>query len=188
MATFLFGASAVRREILRYFFARPSVEDHVRAVARVLERDPAAVGRELDRLERTGILTSIRRGRSRRYRLSTGSRVVEELRPLVQRTVGVEGRLTEALAGLPGLRDAFIFGSYARGTESAQSDIDLMIVGDPDGERLWGRLIAAERDLGRRLNVTEYTAREFDRLRRQADPFLRSVIESPTVHLAGRNA
>lgn len=181
----LAGASEIRAGILRHFFARAGVEDHVRAVARALDRDPTAVARDLDRLERAGVLTSTRRGRLRIYRLAPSS-LVDELRPLVQRTVGVEARLADALREVAGIRQAFLYGSYASGTERAASDLDLMVVGEPDPEQLWDRLLAAERDLRRDVNVTEYTPREFDALRRKRDSFLISVLSGRVVPLIGR--
>ena len=185
MATLLFGSSDVRRAALQHFFARPGVEDHVRAVARAIERDPTAVARELDRLQQAGILASSRRGRLRIYRLAT-SALVEELRPLVQKTVGVEARLADALRGVPGIRQALIFGSYARGTERATSDVDLRVIGEPDPEQLWQGVLAAERDLGRDVNVTEYTGREFEKLRRKRGSFVASVLEGPVIQLLGK--
>lgn len=185
MATLLFGSSEVRRAALRHFFARSGVEDHVRAVARAIGRDPTAVARELDRLEQAGILVSARRGRLRIYRLAA-SALVEELRPLVQKTVGVEARLAKALEGVRGIRRALIFGSYARGTERATSDVDLLVVGEPDAEQLWQRVLAAERDLGRDVNVTQYTSAEFEKLRRKRESFVTSVLEGPLIDLVGK--
>jgi len=97
----LFGSSAVRREVLSAFFARPGMVAHPRELARQLGRAPQVVGRELRRLEAAGILTSETIGRSRRYRVDEASSIAPEVRSLVAKTIGIEARLRTALASVP---------------------------------------------------------------------------------------
>ena len=181
--TVLFGASDVRRSILRIFFARLGVQRHARQLARELGRSATIVAEELDRLERSGILASEWIGRTRRYRVDEASPIASEIRSLVQKTIGVEARLREALAGVPGVEEAFLFGSYARGEERATSDLDLFVVGQADQELLSEQLADVERDLGRDVNVVTYTRPELDRLREHADPFVLAVLSGPRVPL-----
>lgn len=181
----LFGGSKVRREILRTFFARPEVVRHVRELAREISRSPTIVGEELDRLERTGILTSERIGRARRYRVDDHSPIASEIRSLVQKTIGNEARVREAIADLPGVEEAFLFGSYARGDERATSDLDLFVVGSVDQEALTERLNDVERDLGRDVNVVAFDREELERLRKEGDRFVVGVLDGPRVPLIG---
>lgn len=181
----LFGESAVRREILRTFFARPGIVRHVRELARELGRSATIVGQELDRLERTGILKSERIGRARRYRVDDQSPIASEVRSLVQKTIGVEARIRDAIADLPGIEEAFLYGSYARGDERATSDLDLFVIGPVDQERLSERLTDVERELGRDVNVTSYERGELERLRRKGDLFIERVLEGSRVALIG---
>jgi predicted nucleotidyltransferase len=181
----LFGESAVRREILRTFFARPGILRHVRELARELGWSATIVGQELDRLERTGILTSERIGRARRYRVDDQSPIASEIRSLVQKTIGVEARIREAIADLPGIEEAFLYGSYARGDERATSDLDLFVVGTVDQETLTEGLTDVERDLGRDVNVTSYHRSELERLRREGDLFVTRVLDGPRAPLIG---
>lgn len=178
----IFGRSTVRRQLLTHFLDRPGVIGHVREVARRLSRAPAVVGRELAELERQGILTSDRIGSARRYRANEASPVIEEVRRLVRKTIGVDARLRQALADVSRIRRAFLYGSYARGEERPDSDIDLIVVGEPDPELFWQRILSAERDLGRDISVTEYGPEEFDR-KRHDDPFLARVLSGPLVDL-----
>src|ERR1700730_283639 len=106
-----FGTSQVRLRILTEFFGRPGLVVHVRELGRRLGIAPAIVGRELARLETAGILRSELAGRSRRYSFDHGSAVAGEARSLFQKTLGVEAMLARALHDVPGIEDAFIFGS-----------------------------------------------------------------------------
>ncbi len=184
----LFGGSEVRRQILRTFFARPGLVRHVRELARELGWSATIVGQELDRLERTGILTSDRIGRARRYRVDEQSPIASEIRSLVQKTIGVEARIRDAIADLPGIEEAFLYGSYARGDERATSDLDLMVIGAVEQEDLSERLAGVERDLKRDVNVTSYDRDEIERLRSEGDLFVERVLDGPRVLLIGGEA
>ncbi len=179
----LFGESRVRRDLLVRFFAHPGLERHVRELARDTGWSPTIIGRELNNLERAGILRSERIGNLRRYRVDADSPVATEIRSLVQKTIGIEARLRLALRGVPGVEEAFLYGSYARGDERATSDLDLMVVGSVDQELLSDRLTEAERDLGRDVNPTTYDREELERLQRDGDQFVANVFRGPRVEL-----
>src|SRR3990172_6051915 len=91
-----------------------------------------------------------------------GSRLDVVLRTIVRRTVGAPDVLRQHLAGLRGIDYAFVYGSYARGTDSPTSDVDLMVVGNPDVDELTDRASAAERELGRPVNFTILTEVELE--------------------------
>ena len=179
----LFGSSAVRREILAAFFARPGVVAHPRELARQLHRPPQVVGRELRRLEAAGILTAETIGRARRYRVDEASPIAAEVRSLVTKTIGIEARLRAVLATVPGVEEAYLYGSYARGTERPTSDLDVLVVGSIDRVRLSERLVELEQDLGRDINVTAYERAELDAYQLSGDRFLADVFANPRIRL-----
>jgi len=179
----LFGTSALRRDVLAWFYARPEAVAHPRELARRLGRPPQVVGRELARLEAAGVLTSENIGRTRRYRVDSESPIAADVKSLVAKTIGVEARLRAALGDVPGLEEASIYGSYARGTDRATSDIDVLIIGAVDRIWLSEALIRLEQDLGRDINVTTYTRRERDELLKTGDSFLKDVSSGARVLL-----
>ncbi|HET8570173.1 MAG TPA: nucleotidyltransferase domain-containing protein [Candidatus Limnocylindria bacterium] len=183
MATIIGGSSRVRQDLLRYLHERPGVEGHVRAIARALGRDPTAVSRELRRLEEQAVVTSTSVGSSKVYRLNPRSPIARELRTLVQRTLGVEARIAQALADLSGVREAWIFGSYASGRERPGSDVDLLVVGTHDSNALRRRIAAAEHDLLREINLVEYAPTELRKLKARRSAFIEDVLEGPRVRV-----
>jgi len=186
-STVLFGTSRVRREILARLFSNPGMTRHAGQLARELGRAPQAVGRELGRLEDAGILVSERIGRARRYRVDERSPIAAELRALVQKTVGVERQLGEVLQDLPGVEEAFIYGSYAAGTDRPTSDVDVMVIGSVDPAEMARRVGDVERVLDRDVNVHVYTRDEARSLLEAGDRFLRAVIDGPRVNLVQRS-
>jgi predicted nucleotidyltransferase len=87
------------------------------------------------------------------YSINERSPLLGEIRGLVQKTIGVEGLIRTAIDGLPGIDAAYIFGSHAAGTDTARSDVDLLVMGRPNRVALSELLAPVERTIGRDVNV-----------------------------------
>jgi predicted nucleotidyltransferase len=126
-------------------------------------------------------------GRQKRYQANHAAPIFQELCSIVEKTAGVPGRLRAALTPLAArVRLALLYGSVAKHTDTAMSDIDVLVVSDDlTLEELFTALQDAERDLGRRVSPTLYTGDEFRRRRRSGHPFLTRVLDGPHVVLAG---
>ena len=179
----VFGTSEVRRQILAAFYAGPGLVTHPRELARRLGHPSQVVGRELQRLEDAGILASETIGRARRYRVNAASPIAADVRGLVLRTIGAEALIRAALGGIAGIEEAWIFSSHARGTERPSSDIDLLVIGPVDRAALSERLVEAEQELGRDVNMVAYTRAELADLESAGDPFVVDVLASPRTRL-----
>lgn len=147
----------------------------------------ASLQRELKRLAEAGLVSTERVGNLRRFKANPQSAVYSELVSLTRKTLGVAPMLQEALVPLaPALRDAWLFGSVAKQSDTAQSDIDVMLVGE---NLLLGRvlelLVPLEAQLGRKINPVCYTPAEFDRRRAEPDSFVNRVFAQPTLPLIG---
>src|SRR5262249_8093595 len=105
-----------------------------------------------------------------------------EYQRIVQRTVGLEATLREALKEVSGLHEAYLYGSYAADQLESTSDIDLLAVGDHKSLALQKRLVPLQKQSGREINCTSMTPKEFKR-RRASDSFLRSVFSRPIIRL-----
>src|SRR2546428_1916320 len=149
----LFGRSRVRDRILLEFFAKPGTSVHVREMARRVKASAPTVGAELAELARLGVLQANPVGRSLVYSVNERSPLLAEIRALVQKTIGVEVLSAQAVDGLPGVDAAYIFGSHAAGTDTARSDVDLLIIGPADPLAPSEQLCPVERALGRDGNL-----------------------------------
>jgi predicted nucleotidyltransferase len=118
----------------------------------------SSVLREVDRLVRAGIVDSERIGNVRRVRANRDSRFYPELRGLVVKAFGPVSVLGAGLSRVPKVENAYIFGSWARYHLSPDTmqepprDIDVLVVGDPDPDRIYRACATAEEELG--LEVT----------------------------------
>lgn len=185
IASALFSDSQVR--VFRWLFGQPARGFHLSELRRLTGLGSASLQRELNRLASAGLVRSERVGNLRRFQANDESAVFGELAALVRKTLGVAPVLREALAPLaPRLEAAWVYGSVAHQTETAASDIDVMLVGDdlPMADVL-ARLLPLEAQLGRKINPTSFTVAEFQRRRNDPDSFVSRVMAQPVLPLIG---
>ena len=126
-----------------------------------------AVQRELLRLAESGLATVSRIGNQKHYQANPASPIFEELCGISRKLFGPADVLRAALTPLDQrLHAAWLYGSVAKGSARAQSDIDVLIVADDlTLEDVYSTLNPAEKTLGRTINPTLYTLKEFLRRR-----------------------
>lgn len=174
-------------KVYRWIFGQPDRQYHLSELRRLTGLGSASLQRELNRLVETGLVCSERKGNMRYFKAYEKSPVYPELVALTRKTLGIVPILQEALAPIsPKLHAAWIYGSVARQTDTAQSDIDVMLVGDDLflGEVL-ELLIPVEAQLGRKINPNCYTVDEFERRLREPDSFVSRVLANPVLALVG---
>ena len=175
-----------RGAILATLYGSPDEPLHVRRIARLAGAGLGPTQRELQLLARIGILKRQAVGRQVFYRVDTACPVLEELRALVLKTVGVAGVLSRALLPLAGeIRVAFLFGSYAQGREKAASDIDVFVLGDASFTAVARALAEPQRRLKREINPAVYRPDEFASKLRDGHPFVSNVMAGPKTFLVG---
>ena len=184
-AAALFGSA--RQTVLGFFFDHPEERFYQRQVVRSLSIGSGAVQRELARLVAGGILTRTVEGRQAYYQVNRNGSIYPELHGLVRKTMGAAGVLREALLPLTGkVRVAFIFGSMARRHEQAESDIDVMVIGDEIGLSNISPLLRPAQDaLRREVNPTVYRTAEFRKKLADGHHFVTRVMEGSKVFLVG---
>jgi predicted nucleotidyltransferase len=180
----LFGR--IRCRVLALFFSRPEQAFYLREVVRQVGGGVGAVQRELRRLTGAGILLREVRGRQVYYQANRSCPVAEELRWLILKTAGAAEVLRAALAGLADrIETAFVYGSLARDSAKAGSDVDVMIVGAVAFAEVVAALASAQEQLGREVNPSVYPLAEFHRKLAEGHHFLTTVLREPKVFLLG---
>src|SRR3989338_4794762 len=167
--------SKLRRRLLVHYFTHPEEKYYVREIAVLLGLDPGNLSKEFKRLALDGLFQEERKGKIKFYHLNMGHPLYKELKQIIFKTEGVEGRLKALVNEFPEIKTAFIYGSYAKGQERAASDIDLMIVGIPERKRLTLRIRELEDELQREINFNIYPPAEFRKKSREKGSFLAQV-------------
>lgn len=180
----LFGQT--RGRILALLYGHPGETFFVRQISRHVATSAGAVQRELATLSRFGLIDRSTSGRQVYYKANPNHPVFAELNSLIAKTVGVFQMLTSALVPLANrISLAFVYGSVARQNENATSDVDLMIVGDITLDEVLTQLAPVERLIGRPINPTLYSAKEFKSRLQSGNHFLTSVMRGEKVFLMG---
>ncbi len=181
----LFGAT--RQAVLRLLLGNADKRFYVQQIIRELGLGSGAVQRELKQLTQSGILTRSVEGRQSYYQANPRCPVYEELRGLVRKTFGVADILQSGLSPLENqIRIAFIYGSVAKGEETAESDIDVMVVGDDISlGQVVDALSSAQNDLGREVNPSVYHTQEFCYKLTEKNHFISTVVKGPKIFLIG---
>ncbi len=175
-----------RLSILSLLFSQPERRLYLRQIIRLAGAGQGAVQRELARLVRAGILTRTREGNLAYYQVNRAGPVFEELRGIVQKTAGIADLLRVALLPLSdSIQHAFLYGSTARGTERAESDIDLMVIGDVLFFDVVSAVSPLQETLGREINPTVFTSDEFEKRLAARDHFLSQVMQDERVDVIG---
>ena len=176
-----------QRRVLGLLFGSPDRSFFANEIVRLAESGIGAVHRELATLEAAGLVTATRVGNQKHYQANRASPIFEELRGIVVKTFGVADVLREALAPLAAkIRVAFIYGSVAKGSDTAASDVDLMVVSDEVSySDLFALATEAERRLGRKVNPTVYTPAELRQKLAAKSAFATRVLERPKVFVIG---
>jgi predicted nucleotidyltransferase/DNA-binding HxlR family transcriptional regulator len=186
LATVLFGKG--KRAILAQLLGSPDRRFFVREIARGASVTASTLSRDLAALTEAGILERAQDGRQVYYQANPRCPVFEELKGLVTKTFGFADVLRETLFPFADrISLAFIYGSVARGEQTARSDIDLMIVGDVGIAGFSERLLEAEKRLAREIVPTVFPKKEFREKVRAENHFLLSVLSSPVILLIGDN-
>ncbi|MBA2491287.1 MAG: nucleotidyltransferase domain-containing protein [Gammaproteobacteria bacterium] len=179
--------TATQRRVLGLLFGNPDRSYYVNEILRFADMGIGAVQRELESLEAAGLLNVTKIGNQKHYQANRQSPIFEELRAIVIKAFGVADVLRVALASLAGhVQAAFIYGSVAKGTDTASSDIDVMVVGhDISCPDVIGALEESEKALGRAINPTLYNRQELQRKLAAGNAFLNRVFKQPRIFLIG---
>jgi predicted nucleotidyltransferase len=177
--------SRLRKELLRLYFTNPEKEYYLRELERLLGFSAANIRRELLKLKKSGLFKTRRKGNLLYYSLNKDHPLYEEIKNIVFKTIGIEGSLREIMNEIRGVEVALIYGSFAAGKETEMSDIDLLIIGNPDEERLMTEIDELEERLKREINYTIYSKTEYNNRKRKKDTFIQNILERPKILLKG---
>jgi predicted nucleotidyltransferase len=175
----------VRVKVLTHLFSHPDQPFYARSLAREIGEHYNAVWRELNNLERIGLLLSEQNGNVKYYRLNPAFPIYDELKRIILKTSGLGQAIREAFGGLGTLEWAFIYGSVAADEEDLFSDVDLMLIGELDLMALAEVIARLEDQLGREISYVALTRAELAQRLAEGEPFIENVLVGPKVMLIG---
>ena len=175
--------SKVAIKLLDYYFLNPDAQAYINELARILGLDPKNTETKLKEFEKEGLFKSEFRGKQRYFFLAKDNPVLEHYRQIFLKTYGIEKRLKEALGVIKGLKQAYLFGSYASNKMDSSSDIDILAIGSHSVLEFQRAIAKLQKDTGREFNVTNLSQKEFKDKREAKSAFINSIFRTKTIRL-----
>ncbi len=180
--------SKTRQRVLALLYGQPERSFYATEIINLSGGGSGAIQRELSRLARSGLVNVTRIGSQRHFQANPDAPIYPELCAIVQKTIGLAEPLKAALKPLSKqIELAFVFGSVAKKTDSASSDIDLMIISD---SLIYADVFQALEELSNKLarviQPTIYSKEELARRVKSDNSFIKRVLEQPKVWIIGQ--
>lgn len=174
--------SRTREKILQFFFADVEKKYYPRQLEKILDLPVSNIHRELTTLEKSGLFRKEKIANSVFYYLNKESAIFKDFKNIVFKTIGIEGTLRKELEKIKGIERAFIFGSFAKSKEDSASDVDLMIIGGPNEDKLVTVISKLERLFNREINYHIWGQKEFN-TKAKTESFIQSILKEPKIEL-----
>lgn len=173
--------SIIAREVLGYFLLNPHEEMYLNEMARKFKVNRGNLTRKLAEWQKEGILIKDSKGNMSLYKINSSYPLLTEITSIFNKSIGLEKLLKEILQKIKGIKMAIIFGSYAKNQLSAESDIDLLLVGSHSALAVQEKISKLELSLGREINTIDMTEREYQQ--KQEDDFLKNILNNKYIEL-----
>jgi len=179
--------SKVQQRVLALIFGQPDRSFYTSEIMRNVRSGTGAVERELSRLQRSGLVSVERIGNQKHYRANQRCPIFAEVQSLVVKTVALTEPLQRSLEPCAAnIKTAFVYGSVAKGMDTARSDIDLMIIGDDlNYSELYTALQNVESGLGRKISPMFLSPNDWRRKASEKGSFIGKVSASPKIFIFG---
>lgn len=180
-----FITSKTKRNLLQLFLTNPERQFYTREIAKLTGEPLNAVRRELGYLEKAGLVKSHSEGNLKYFAVVKDFPFYSELKKIIYSTVGLGDLLRDRLKDSRSIELAFIYGSVAKDMETSKSDIDLFVVGEIEDEELHRLISKVEKEIGREINYTLMTKKEFAERSKSGEPFLKRIEREEKIVLKG---
>lgn len=179
--------SKVQRCVLGLLYGNPDRSFYTNELFRLAGSGTGAVVRELAKLADSGLVTVNKIGNQKHYQANREAPIFEELRGIVLKTFGMADVLRQGLLPISSkIAVAFIYGSVAKGTDTARSDVDIMVIGDDIAyPEVYSALMPAEEQLGRKINPSIYGNEDVLQKLKKGNAFLARIMAQPKLFLIG---
>lgn len=179
--------SKVQQRVLGLLFINADRSFYTNEIVRFVNSGIGVVQRELEKLAQSGLVTTKKIGNQKHYQANSDTPIFAELRGIVLKTVGLVDILHLALLPLSDkIHAAFIYGSIAKGSDTAKSDIDVFIIGTELAYAdVYVALSAYESSIGRPVNPSIYSTQELQRKLAEDNTFVSRVLNQPKIFLIG---
>jgi len=175
--------SKIAELILSFFFLHEDESFYINEIVRCLGVDKRNLVKKLKEFEKEGLFVSQLRGNQRYYQLNKKYPLYKEYKKIVMKTIGFEKQLRQILIDMEGIKDAYIFGSYAKDKMDVSSDIDILVIGNHDTILLHKKISSLQKKIDREINVISISKKEFEIKKKKKDPFIFDILQKKKIKI-----
>jgi len=178
-------SSQVRAEIFRLLFDRKESSFHLRELQRKSGLAIGTIQKEIGHLKKLDLILSEKDGNRVNFTANKAHPLYKDICGLVEKTTGVLEKLKTVLSRVPGIECAFVFGSFAKGSEKAHSDIDLIVIGSIGLRSLSSKLKDVGEQAEREINPHVYSVENWKKKVMSKEHFITTVLKEEKKMLIG---
>lgn len=175
-------SSSIRADVLSLLLNSPDEQFYIREIAELLRKNPSGVKRELDNLEKMGIVVSEKVANLKYFRANKESPLFSELKNLITKSLGLPGAL-KAVLRAAGAKIAFLYGPYAEGLNV--NTVNLFVIGAQSS--LTKELKDIEKRFDRKINCMIIDEDEYKLKRKRGDSNLKKLLSDKRITLINRS-
>ncbi len=175
--------SKVRVKILKTFLLNTESTYHIRGLVRKLGEEINAIRRELKNLELFGIIKSKKQANKLVYTLNKESIFLPELRSMFLKDTQEVKLVSSVLTKIENIEGAILTQAYINGEYKNENDIDILIIGKPNLNKLNKEMEKVEKDIGKELRMAVLSPEDFEFQKKQREAFVRNILENENVVL-----
>lgn len=175
--------SKITQKLLSYFFVNTAAKKYLNELARILKVDAKNLDTKIKELERLGLFMSEFEGKQKYYFLNKDYPLLKEYISIFNKTFGVVHFLTTVFGKINNIKEAYIFGSYAKNEMDVNSDIDLLIIGSHKSLDAQKAILPLQSQVGREINIIDMTQNEFENRKAENDPLINDIFSKPIIKI-----
>lgn len=176
-----------QQKVMGLLFRKPDASFYLNEIVRLADMGKGTIKRELEKMTKAGLLTVKRIGNQNHYQANPASPIYDELISITRKTFGIADVIQQSLLPIKdSIQFAFVYGSIAKGTDTAKSDVDLMIIGNELAYAdIMTLLIPVEKELQRPINPSIYSMQEFNQKLSKQSSFISRVMQQEKINIIG---
>jgi len=174
-------SSSIRADLLSLLLNSPDEQFYIREIAKLLRKNPSGIKRELDNLEKMGIVTSEKIVNLKYFQANKDSPLFSELKNLITKSLGLPGAL-KAVLRASNAKIAFIYGPYAEGEDTGV--VNLLVIGASGS--LTKELKEIEKRFDQKIDCLIMDEEEYKQKKKKGDSTLKKILSSKRINLLGR--
>ncbi len=183
--TVLFNSN-LKHRLVTYTILHFDETFYLRELARAINEDAGNLSKELKRLEKEGLYSSVKNGKEKFYSVNLSYPLFNELKKFVFKAAGLEGFLKDIVLNYPEIELAFLAGGGHR--PDLIEEAHFVVIGNVNKERFDTEIKILETGLKRKIDLMIMIKEEFRKDLATEDSKMNNILRSKVTMIKGKRS